>query len=275
MFEKSKSMKFPYHLLLTSVFLFIYTHNVTAETEEGEGRGSVTHGNISGQGPTGMFQNPTARMLDDKELILQYCVFITESNNNENLLTHKAIASYGVTEWLELGLRGQVVDQDRAAVGDRTLTSAGGFFRLRAIEEEGFIPVISIGGVTADGGIGGNEKELTKHNLFAAASKGLGLKERGCPIDMTFHIGYRNQWDNGGAEEATAYLGGEIELPNHIYFVSEVSTKRDPARAQHHTPYSLGIQVRHPDGVSLTLAAAQNGRQNELGWFVGVGINFD
>ena len=259
-----------YNLIFTiAICLLTSSNSVGHPDEEVE---SVKHGNISGQGPTGMFQNPTARMLEEKELILQYCVFITESTNNQNILTHKAIASYGVTEWFEFGLRAQVFDQDNSTVGDNTKTGGGFFTRLRLLEETGLIPDFSIGGITARGD---GDPEVTRHTLFAAASKGLGLKDRGWPIDFTLHIGYRNGWDNGGAEEDIAYLGGEIELPKHIYLVSEVSTRRDPARQQHHIPYSVGIQVRQPHGPSLTFAAAQNGRQNELGWFVGIGINFN
>ena len=229
---------------------------------------TVDHGNVTAQGPTGLFINPTSSTLKKNELLVQYCAAVLESDNEDNIIEHNAIASYGITEWFELGVFGQAMDRDRAGE-DNTLSGTGPFARLRMLREETIRPEISIGGISLNGGA---DPEITKHTVFVAASKRSGLKDRGYPVDVRLHTGVRTFWKDNGDNDEVVYFGGELELPRHMYVVSEVSTE---AESDSHIPFSIGLQVRHPDGVGLSLATFQPGNQDELVIFVGIGINYD
>ncbi len=56
------------------------------------------HGNITVEGPTGMFLNPTSSVLNQREFIIQYCAAILEVGS-DNIIGHNVIASYGVTDF--------------------------------------------------------------------------------------------------------------------------------------------------------------------------------
>ena len=75
------------------------------------------HGNITVEGPTGLFLNPTSGTLSKGELILQYCAAILEDVENNNFIGHNAILSYGITDWLELGGFGVTVDRSKLGAG--------------------------------------------------------------------------------------------------------------------------------------------------------------
>lgn len=223
-----------------------------------------THGNITLEGPTGLFLNPTSTGLEAGEFIAQYCVAILEVNDN-NLIGHNAIASYGFTDWLEVGTILNVVDLDDAG-NDQAIASGGPFARIRVLKETPVYPEFSLGGISLIG-----NDALEKHTLFFAGSKGLGLKNIGSPVDARLHVGVRQFWLQSGDSDQVGYFGVEIILPKHLYLVGEVSTEPDGATE---TPYSVGIQARHPEGYGLSLAAIQPGDQDEPGLFVGIGVNF-
>ena len=252
-------------------FVLMYTVCLLAATNglcQSDPVDSVDHGNVTAQGPTGLFINPTSSPLKKNELLIQYCAAVLESNNEDNILEHNAIASYGITDWFELGVFGQAMDRDRGGV-DTTITGVGPFARLRMLREETLRPELSIGGISLNGDA---DPEITKHTIFLAASKRYGLKNKGYPVDIRFHTGVRTFWKDDGDNDEVVYFGGEIELPRHMYVVSEVSTEAD---TDSHIPFSIGFQVRHPDGVGLSLATFQPGNQSELVIFVGIGINYD
>ena len=251
--------------ILTLTVVIVAMNTLQAQPDQVD---SVSHGNVTAQGPTGLFINPTSSTLKKNEFLVQYCAAVLESNNDDNILEHNAITSYGVTDWFELGVFGQAMDRDKAGV-DTTLSGVGPFARLRMLREEYLRPELSIGGISLNGGA---DPEITKHTIFAAASKRAGLRERGCPVDVRFHTGVRTFWKDNGDNDEVVYFGGEIELPRHMYVVSEVSTEAD---SDSHIPFSIGFQVRHPDGVGLSLATFQPGNQSELAVFVGIGINYD
>ena len=229
---------------------------------------SVDHGNITAQGPTGLFINPTSSTLKKNELLVQYCAAVLESNNEDNIIEHNAIASYGITDWFELGVFGQAMDRDKGG-SDNTVSGAGPFARLRLLGEESLRPELSLGGISLNGDA---DPEITKHTIFVSASKRSGLRDRGYPIDFRFHTGVRTFWKDNGDNDEVVYVGGEIELPRHLYVVSEVSTEADTDK---HIPFSIGLQVRHPDGVGFSIATFQPGNQSEMVVFVGIGINYD
>ena len=229
---------------------------------------SVNHGNITAQGPTGLFINPTSSTLKKNELLVQYCAAALESDNNDNIIEHNAIASYGISDWFEIGVFGQAMDRDKNGV-DTTFSGAGPFGRLRIFREEKLRPELSLGGISLNGDA---DPEITKHTVFIAASKRSGLKEKGFPVDFRLHTGIRKFWKDNGDNDEVVFFGGEIELPKYTYIVTEISTEAD---SDSHVPFSIGFQVRHPDGVGLSLATFQPGNQSELVVFVGIGINYD
>lgn len=272
-------------LLFALVLIFIGWEPGTgaADDQKPSVKNPGEHGNITLEGPTGLFLNPTSSTLKKDELIVQYCAAILEFKDN-NVIDHYAIGSYGVTDWLELGVMGRIWDLDDAG-NDMTRSGAGPFARLRVLKEEKWLPEFSAGAVNVNG-----DAIIQKNTIFFAASKGLGLKERGLPVDARLHVGVRQFWfgkgdqfvrswfsmrpDAGGTgiNDHVEYLGGEIALTKSIYLVSEVSTK--PAGANQ-TPYSLGLQIRSSEGYGFSLAAIQPGSQDEVGIFIGIGINFN
>lgn len=266
-------MKKPFFIFLIAAFiclgLQIPESESGAKPERTRGHSNITlekntHGNITVEGPTGMFLNPTSTGLDAKEFIAQYCVAILEVNDN-NLVGHNAIASYGFTDWFELGAMLVVVDLDDAG-NDQAIATGGPFARIRLLKEKELYPELSLGGISLIG-----HDAIEKHTIFFAAGKTLGLKKMGSPVDVRLHAGLRQFWLESGDDDLVGYFGLEVQLPKHLYLVSEVSTEPDGATE---TPYSIGIQARHPEGYGLSLAAIQPGDQDEPGLFVGIGVNF-
>lgn len=244
---------------------------------------TTSYGNLTLEGPTGMFLNPTSSTLKEKQFIVQYCVALLKFNNT-SVPDHYAIASYGIRDWLEFGVTGRVWDlNDRAH--NNTPSGAGPFARVRLLKEENLTPEFSVGAISVQG-----DPIVRKDTLFAAVSKGLGLRGKNLPLDVRLHAGVRQFWlgsgdkpartwfnmtpDAGGSgiNDHVAYFGGEMALPKNLYIVSEVSTMPEGAFK---TPYSVGAQLRSPDGYGLSLAAIQTGNQVNPGIMIGVGINFN
>lgn len=245
-----------------------------------------SHGNLTLEGPTGMFLNPTSALLKKNEIIVQYCAAILKFNNT-SLIDHYAIASYGLTDWLELGVTGRVWDMDSGPTYRGSQSGGGPFARLRLLKEGRLLPEFSVGAVSVQG-----DPIVRKDTIFFAASKGLGLKERNLPIDLRFHAGVRQFWFGQGADanrprqfygltqdvggsginDHVAYFGGEISLPKNLHFVSEIST---PPAGATRTPYSVGLQLRSSEGYGFSLAGIQTGNQAYPGIMIGIGINFN
>lgn len=264
--------------------ILVWFANPAKAEENKMSTASESYGNITLEGPTGMFLNPTSATLKKDMFIVQYCAAILKFKNN-NTVDHYAIASYGLTDWFELGALGRIWDLNDSPAHDVTPSGGGPFARLRILQEKKLIPEFSIGGSTVRG-----DDLIRKDMIFFAASKGLGLKERNLPIDVRIHAGVRQFWfgtgntftrtwfnmtpDVGGSgiNDHVGYGGGEIALPKNIYLVSEVSTKPMGAFK---TPYSVGAQLRSPEGYGISLAGIQTGSQDKMGIFIGIGINFN
>lgn len=272
-------------LLAATLFLVsIMTNAVFAEDNKMLLANTATsYGNLTLEGPTGMFLNPTSTTLKENQFIVQYCVALLKFNNT-SVPDHYAIASYGIRDWLEFGVTGRVWDlNDRAH--NITPSGAGPFVRVRLLKEENLMPEFSIGAISVQG-----DPIVRKDTLFVAASKGLGLRGQNLPFDVRLHAGARQFWmgkgndatrawfnmtpDAGGAgiNDQVGYFGGEISLPKNLYLVSEVSTMPEGAFK---TPYSVGVQLRSPDGYGLSLAAIQTGNQVNPGIMIGIGVNFN
>lgn len=225
------------------------------------GRGLITL-----EGVTGMFLNPTSGTPVKGQITAQYCAAMLEQNDDTEV-QHTAMLSFGVTDWLEVGVfgRASVLDQT-----NDTITAGGPLVRLRLLKDEKWWPELAIGGLAREG-----KGPLTKRTLFVAASKGVQLPEASPVRSLRAHVGFRQLWqERKFAEEdvSIGYVGGEIELPLNIFLVGEVST-RDPD-AFKRTPSAVGVQVRHPSGLGFSLAAVQSGGDDRFGVYIGIGINF-
>ena len=225
------------------------------------GRGLITL-----EGPTGMFINPTSGTAEKGAITAQYCAAMLEQNDYTEV-QHTAILSYGVTDWLELGLMGRVSILDTT---NDTVSAGGPWGRVRVLKDAGWFPEVSLGGILREG-----SGRLQKRTIFLAASKGYQFPQHWFIKSVRGHAGFRQIWQDGDFNEddvSIGYFGGEIELPMNLFIVGEVST-RDPD-AFRETPSAIGVQFRHPSGFGFSLAAIQSGGDDRMGVYVGIGINF-
>lgn len=221
-------------------------------------------GLITAEGPSGMFINPTSGTLPEGAFALQGCT-ASLPRGDGNLAVYTATATYGVTDWFELGGQYNNVSPN----GDTHLDAYGAQTRVRLLQEEAVLPELSIGAYFYEGA-----SVLTSLTGYAAAYKSLEIDKTGFVRAVGGHLGFRFvslDSDVNEANGAIGYLGAEIELPRSVFIVGEVSAKDD---LYDHTPFSLGLQVRHPDGFGFSVAAIQTGFEDHIGGFVGVGINF-
>lgn len=221
------------------------------------GRGLITE-----ELATGMFINPTSGTLGQYQATLQYCALIFHVNH-ETGVGHGAIAGFGVTDWLEIGAGGLLLDLPGE---DENPTVAGPMARVRLLKDEGWQPEVSVGGVFLFG-----DRAAEKRTVYVAASKGLRISDTGVLRSARAHVGFRQSWVEVGKDGTFGFVGGELELPKHVFVVAEVSNESGGADR---IPWAAGIQVRHPDGFGFTLAAVQTGTLRSLAVYVGVGINF-
>jgi hypothetical protein len=218
------------------------------------GRGLLTT-----EGPSGLFINPTSATLPKGAFTAQYCFFLPE--NDSSPWGHGYMASYGLTDWAELGVIGLYVD----APGENPFAT-GPFARIRLLKDDGWIPQFSIGGYTRFG-----DDPTETIGLFAAAYKRCPIDENGFFKSIGFHAGVRQNWYDGPDDPFHGYGGIEIQLPYRFYIVGEISSRDDDTETE--VPYAFGIQWR-AGGVNISVAGIQAGNQDEPGFFFGIGSQF-
>ncbi len=225
-------------------------------------------GLVTLEGITGMYLNPTSGTLAAGKLTTQYCIALLKQAAGPNTGTenqHTAMATYGVTDWLELGALGRISDLDNA---HQSLAAGGPLGRVRLFRDEGIWPELSIGGMLREG-----NKRLTKRTVFVAGSKKMDL-ENDIIHSLRLHAGFRQFWQDSSVNVGDAsifYLGGEVEFSKNVFFVSEVSSKDDAFK---YIPFSAGFQIRSPDGKAFDVAVVQSGNDDEISMFIGVGMDF-
>jgi hypothetical protein len=242
------------------------------------GRGLITF-----TGPTGMFLNPTSGTMPKGSITAQFFMTVVKPVNantgKDQFAWHNAIASYGVTDWFELGAMGQLVDRSNGQ-DNQSIMAGGPFARVRVLKDQSWWPELSAGAILLEG-----EYSLRRETLFLAASKRFVLNEAGFFKAVRLHLGGRQFWQDGhdpnpaiwtflqqrNDSGRVGYAGGEMQFPKHIYLVGEIQTKETGDR---YLPWSAGIQLRHPDGFGLSLALLQPGFQGSPTAYVGIGINF-
>jgi hypothetical protein len=229
------------------------------ETQYEGGRGLLTL-----EGPTGMFINPTSATLPQDYGTLQYCIIFP--NNENDVIGHGLLGSYGVTDDLELGAHGNYIDLRDAS---DEFVSGGPFARYRITRDEpGGIPQIGVGAYSRIIG----DDELEKVGVFAAAYKRFPIREDGFLRSVGIHLGAKNLWvdDEFNPDDTTAsgYGGIEFQFPLRLYAIGEVQTRDDDF--QEDTPYAFGLQWRAA-GIAMSAAGIQDGTFDEPSFFYGIG----
>ncbi len=234
----------------------LFPNNV--EGERG-GRGLLTT-----EGPSGMFLNPTSGTLAQGQVTAQYCLAGLEIGG-DRVVAHGALASIGVTDWLEIGAIGQMISPD-----GHDFAAGGPQVRMRALADRGVWPELSIGAYVREG-----HEVATTRSGFVALSKRVDFDGDGHVPALRLHGGFRQTWMevSGGPDPrgSIGYGGLEVELPKHLFVISEVSNRSSLYKR---TPYSVGMQMRHPDGYGFSVSAVQLGFLDRVGVFVGIGVNF-
>lgn len=244
-------------------------------------------GLISASGPTGMFLNPTSGTLQKGDISAQVFGSVLKplsttpaTAGKDQFGYYNGLVSYGVTDWLEVGALGQFVDRSNNA-NQQSLAAGGAMARVRVLKEQELIPELSVGGMFFEGA-----EMLDRRTLFLATSKRVDISETGFLRGIRLHLGGRHFWQKDrtelafkgwtslqqrGDESTVGYVGGEIELPKHIFLVGEIQSKET---GDQRVPYSFGIQIRHPDGLGLSVALLRPGIQEAATAYIGIGINF-
>src|SRR5688572_23844625 len=77
----------------------------------------ASRGLITLEGPSGMFINPTSATLPQGKFTIQYCLFFP--NRDTDIVGHGTLISYGVTDWLEVGAVGNLIDVNADLIPDQ------------------------------------------------------------------------------------------------------------------------------------------------------------
>jgi len=243
-------------------------------------------GLITASGPTGMFLNPTSGTMQKGDISAQvFGSTIKPISRNPNagkdqFAYYNALLGYGVTDWLEVGGLAQLADRSNNA-DQQSVMAGGGYVRVRVIKDQGLFPEVSVGGMFFEG-----NEILDKRTLFIALSKRVEISDTGFLRGFRLHLGGLQIWEKSGSElsfknwqalaqrggsDTAGYIGGELEIPKHLFLVGEVQSR---AAGDQRQPYSFGLQFRHPEGFGLSVAALRPGLQEGVTAYIGIGINF-
>src|SRR4051812_37075719 len=178
-----------------------------------------SRGNITLEGPSGMFLNPTSATLPQGIWSAGYCVVLT--NQDTDILGHSMYASYGVRDWLELGIVANMFNFNTRGgeLPEGSYGTAGPMARIRLIRDRDSWPEISLGGYAKMG-----TDKFDSKNVFIAASKTVPIDEKGFVKTITFQGGFRESWLEAPDRNTNRFYGGlEVQLPCNFYVVGEVS----------------------------------------------------
>ena len=227
------------------------------------GRGLITL-----EGPSGMFINPTSATLPQGAYTAQYCLFFP--NQDTDIVGHGLMMSYGIKDWLEVGLNGNLVDLNAGV--DRELAVGGPLVRVRLLKDESWWPQLSVGAYAKWG-----SHPLNQIAAFAAAYKRLPISETGPLRSIGLHAGIRETWfDSESIQDDSfiGYWGVEVQLPYRVYLVGELSTKGETRNGNRpkSNPYAWGAQWRL-GGVNLSVAAIDQDGTGRVGVYSGVAFS--
>ena len=223
-----------------------------------ESRGLVTL-----EGPSGMFLNPTSATLPQGVFAIGYCSVLT--NQDTDILGNHMFMSYGVRDWLELGVVASMIHfsmNDELPEGDYGY--AGPMVRVRLRRDVGMWPEVSLGGYAKFG-----TDAFDSKNVFIAASKTVPIAEKGFLKTITFQGGFRESWLEAPDRNTNRFYGGiEVQLPCNLYAVGEVT--QFASRKDEFTPWAAGIQWRGKK-FGLSAAIVQSGDDKPPSIYLGIG----
>jgi len=223
-----------------------------------ESRGLVTL-----EGPSGMFLNPTSATLPRGVFAVGYCSVLT--NQDTDILGNHSFLSYGVRDWLELGLVASMIHfsmNDELPEGDYGY--AGPMARVRLHRDVAGWPEVSLGGYAKFG-----TDAFDSKNVFLAASKTVSIDEKGFLKTITFQGGFRESWLEAPDRNTNRFYGGiEVQLPWNIYAVGEVT--QFASRKDEFTPWAAGLQWRGKK-FGLSAAIVQSGDDKPPSIYLGIG----
>jgi hypothetical protein len=222
-------------------------------------------GLVTTLGPTGLFQNPTSGITPKNAFSVESCMAFKE-NNGDHFQANGVLATYGVTDWLEIGGYGLFVHGlDPAAGGDSTLKSGNFNMRARLVRELNGLPEITIGGIASFG-----DDPLVEQSLYVAASKGFTLNEGQFLKSARLHGGIRESWPDLGDNITTAFVGLEVEIVTNLFVIGDVNT-RD--RSFIRTPWSAGLQYKS-SAFGFSAAVLQDPNETRETYYVGIGVSY-
>jgi hypothetical protein len=223
-----------------------------------------SRGLVTSEGPSGMFMNPTTATLPQGAFAFAYCSVLT--NHDTNILGNHMFLSYGVRDWLELGVVATMINVtipgQELPEGD--YATAGPMVRVRLRRDVNAWPEVSVGAYAKMG-----TDALDSKNVFIGASKTLPIDEKGFLKTVTFQGGFRETWLEAPDRNTNRFYGGvEVQLPCNLYLVGEVT--QFARRKDDFTPWAAGIQWRGKR-VGLTAAIVQSGDDNPPSIYLGIG----
>ena len=233
----------------------------TAAPVVSESRGLVTL-----EGPSGMFLNPTSATLPQGVFAIGFCSVLT--NQDTDILGYHMFMSYGVRDWLELGVVASMnhfsqfnLDEN---LPDGDYGYAGPMARVRLHRDVGGFPEVSVGGY----GKFGTDK-FDSQNLFIAASKTFPIDEKGFLKTVTFQGGFRESWLEAPDRNTNRFYGGiEVQFPCNIWAVAEVT--QFASRKDEFQPWAVGLQWRGKK-FGLSAAVVQSGDDDPPSIYLGIG----
>jgi hypothetical protein len=222
-----------------------------------------SRGNITLEGPSGMFLNPTSATVPQGVWSAGFCSILT--NQDTDILGYSMFASYGVRDWLELGVVANMFDfaiNDEVPKG--TYVTAGPMARVRLMRDRDSWPEISVGAYAKMG-----TDAFDSKNVFLAVSKTVPIDEKGFLKTITFQGGFRESWLEAPDRNTNRFYGGvEMQLPCNLYLVGEVS--QFARRKDEFTPWAAGIQWRGKRW-GLSAAIVQSGDDDPPSIYLGIG----
>lgn len=223
-----------------------------------------SRGNVTLEGPSGMFLNPTSATLPQGVFSIGYCAVLT--NQKTDVLGHSMYISYGVRDWLELGIVANMfnfsIPGDEVTAGD--YGTAGPMARIRLVRDRTWWPEVSLGGYAKMG-----TDAFDSKNVFLAASKTIPIDEKGFFKTVTFQGGFRESWLEAPDRETNRFYGGlEVQLPCNLYLIGEVT--QFAKEKDQFTPWAAGIQWRGKM-FGLSAALVQSGDDKPPSIYLGIG----
>ncbi len=192
-------------------------------------------GLITLAGPTGLFQNPTSGILPKNAFSMESCMAFRE-NRGDHFQWNGVLATYGVTDWLEISGFGLFIHGFNETVNGDSSFEVGSFnARARVVRENEVLPEVSVGGIAGFG-----DEERAAHSVFLSASKGFALSGSDFLRGVRVHGGLRQTWAERDVDVTTGFAGLEIEVIRSIFLIGEVNT-RDKDVEQ--TPWSRGCNT--------------------------------